>query len=58
MALLSKFQIGLVKELGEITDRNTAFVVFQSPLADGSSELSFNSEISLTIIQQRPKDCN
>ena len=58
MALLSKFQIGNVKEIGEITDRNTAFVVSQFPLSDGSTELSFNSDISLTIVQQRPKDCN
>jgi len=57
MALLSKFQIGRVIEEGEINDRNTAFVIAQSPLADGSSELSFNSEISVTIIQERPKNC-
>lgn len=57
MALLSKFQIGKVIEKGEITDRNTAFVVAQSPLADGESKLSFNSEISVTILQERPKTC-
>jgi len=57
MALLSKFQIGRVLEKGEITDRNTAFVVSQSPLSDGSSEMSFNSDISVTITQERPQDC-
>lgn len=57
MALLSKFQIGTVKEIGKITDRNTAFVVSQSPTADGDTKLSFKSEISLTIAQQRPVAC-
>jgi len=57
MTLLSKFQIGQVREEGDITDRNTAFVISQNPSADGSTELSFNSEISVTITQNRPKDC-
>jgi len=57
MALLSKFQIGRVIEEGEIADKNTAFVISQSPISDGLSELSFNSEITVTIAQKRPKDC-
>lgn len=57
MALLSKFQIGSIKEQGKITDRNTAFVISQSPISDGVSELSFNSDISVIIAQQRPKNC-
>ncbi|MDF1698940.1 MAG: PASTA domain-containing protein [Saprospiraceae bacterium] len=57
MALLSKFRIGNVTELGEITDRNTAFVVSQDPSSDGLTELSFNSDISVTITQNRPEDC-
>ena len=57
MALLSKFQIGRVIEDGEITDRNTAFVISQSPIADGESKLSYNSDISVTIVQKRPKRC-
>jgi beta-lactam-binding protein with PASTA domain len=57
MVLLSKFQIGSVTESGEITDRNTAFVIAQSPISDGNSELSFNSDINVTIIQERPKSC-
>ena len=57
MALLSKFQIGNVEEIGEITDRNTAFVVRQRPVADGSSKLDFSSEISITITQTRPLEC-
>lgn len=57
MTLLSKFRIGRVEEIGEITDRNTAFVVSQSPISDGISELSFNSEISVRITQERPEDC-
>jgi len=56
-ALLYKFQIGKVTEVGEITDRNTAFVIAQSPEADGISELSFNEEIAVTITQNRPSDC-
>jgi len=57
MALLSKFRIGRIVEEGEITDRNTAFVISQSPISDGTSELSFNSDISVTISQMRPKNC-
>ena len=57
IALLSKFQIGQVNEVGEITDRNTAFVIQQNPISDGTSELAFNSEISVTITQERPDDC-
>ena len=57
MALLSKFQIGQINESGEITDRNTAFVINQSPEADGETELPFNTEISVTIVQNRPTDC-
>lgn len=57
MALLSKFQIGQIREEGEITDRNTAFVIRQSPIADGEAKLDFNSEISVTITQNRPIDC-
>ncbi len=57
MVLLSKFQIGQVVEEGEITDRNTAFVISQSPVFDGTAELSFNSDISVVITQMRPKDC-
>ena len=55
--LLSKFQIGEVEELGEITDRNTAFVVSQSPSYDGSRMIPHNSAISVTITQDRPEDC-
>lgn len=57
MALLSKFRIGSIKEIGEITDRNTAFVVSQQPEFDDSTELSFNSEISVSIMQERPSSC-
>ncbi len=57
MALLSKFQIGRVIEEGEITDRNTAFVISQSPIADGNSVLSYNSDITVTISQERTKNC-
>lgn len=57
MALLSKFQIGRIIEEGEITDRNTAFVSSQMPISDGTSELSYNSEISVTISQKRPQGC-
>jgi len=57
MALLSKFQIGRVIEEGEITDRNTAFVISQMPIADGTSELSYNSEIAVKISQLRPENC-
>jgi len=57
IALLSKFQIGRVIEEGEITDKNTAFVTSQYPLSDGTSELSYNSDISVKIIQKRPIDC-
>lgn len=57
MALLSKFNLGTIREIGEITDRNTAFVVSQLPEADGTTELSFNSEISVSIVQERPSNC-
>lgn len=57
MALLSKFQIGNIKEIGEITDRNTAFVLTQFPESDETTEIPFNSEISVTIVQERPQDC-
>jgi len=56
-ALLSRFQIGNVREQGEITDRNTAYVIAQSPLYDGTSKIAHNSSISLTIVQERPEDC-
>ncbi|MGK0315772.1 MAG: beta-lactam-binding protein with PASTA domain [Saprospiraceae bacterium] len=55
--MLSKFQIGTVTELGEITDRSTAFVVDQRPSFDGSSLISHNSAIAVTIIQERPDEC-
>lgn len=55
--LLSKFQIGKVEELGKITDRSTAFVISQSPSYDGTSMISHNSAISVTITQNRPQDC-
>ncbi len=55
--MLSKFQIGRVTEMGEITDRNTAFVVSQQPPFDGSSMISHNSAIAVTIMQERPDDC-
>ena len=57
MALLSKFRIGQIREQGEITDRNTAFVISQSPEYDETMELPFNSEISITLVQDRPEDC-
>ncbi|MEM9549062.1 MAG: PASTA domain-containing protein, partial [Bacteroidota bacterium] len=57
MALFSKFQIGRVQEQGEITDRNTAFVIAQFPEPNDTTELSFNSEISVTITQNRPLNC-
>lgn len=55
--MLSKFQIGRVTELGEIVDRSTAFVVSQTPAFDGSSMISHNSPIAVTITQNRPDDC-
>lgn len=57
IALLSKFRIGRVIEKGEITDRNTSFVIAQSPIFDGQAELDFNSDITLTIMQKRPENC-
>ena len=56
-ALLTKFQIGNVKELGEITDRNSAFVVSQSPRFDGESTIPHNSSISVAIAQEPSDDC-
>ena len=55
--MLSKFQIGRVTELGKITDRNTAYVVSQVPSFDGSSMISHNSAIAVTISQERPDAC-
>lgn len=55
--LLSKFQIGRVEEKGEITDRNTAFVIAQYPEFDGTSKIPHNSSLTVTIAQKRPIDC-
>lgn len=57
-ALLSKFQIGTVNEVGDIQDRNTAYVVKQDPAYDGVTTIPHNSVISLTISQKKPTDCN
>lgn len=56
-ALSAKFKIGYVKEHGIIKDRNTAFILSQSPTHDGHSKLAHNSSISVVIVQQRPGDC-
>jgi len=55
--MLSKFRIGRVIEQGEIVDRSTAFVVSQEPQSDGTSMISHNSPIAVTITQERPDDC-
>lgn len=51
----SKLAIGSVQEQGEITNRNTAYVVSQSP--SPGTEIAMGSPISITISQERPLDC-
>ena len=54
----SKLSVGNVLEKGEITDRLSAFVLAQNPPADGSSKLAMGSSVDLTIVQEKPEQCN
>lgn len=52
----SKLTIGKVIEQGDITNRNTAYVVSQYP-SPGSGEVAMGSPIDITITQDRPVFC-
>jgi len=58
IALISKFKIGKIEEVGEITDRGSAYVMAQNPAYDGTTSIPHNSEIAVTIIQEKPQNCN
>lgn len=54
----SKLSVGEVLEKGEISDRLSAFVLAQNPPADGSTKLAMGSSVNLTIVQEKPEQCN
>jgi len=54
----SRLTIGDVREIGTVTDRNTAYIVSQDPPYDGESKIGEGSSINLTISQEKPKNCD
>lgn len=54
----NKLSISRVLEVGEIIDRNTAYVVDQSPRSDGETEIEMGGSITLTIAQDKPATCD
>lgn len=53
----NKLKLGSVRELGAITNRNTSFIVDQSPRSDGVTEIEMGEAINITISQERPASC-
>ncbi|MBK6543991.1 MAG: PASTA domain-containing protein [Saprospiraceae bacterium] len=54
----SKLELGSVIEDGEITDRETAYIIDQSPKPDNDQTIILGTEFKITIIQQKPERCN
>lgn len=54
----NKLKIGRILNVGDITDKNTAYVIDQSPRADGVSEIDMGSSINISISQEKPEFCN
>ncbi len=49
-------KLGSVKELDSITDRNSAYIISQEPLASGSM-IKMDSPVHVSISRIRPDDC-
>ncbi len=53
----SQLKLGEVKELGQITDINAATIVAQSPNPETVRSVAMGREFTVTIQQEKPKDC-
>lgn len=53
----NKLSIGRIIANGDITNRNTAYVIDQFPKSDGMTEIDMGSTIDITISQERPSGC-
>jgi beta-lactam-binding protein with PASTA domain len=54
----SKLGVGEVIKKGEITALEEAFVMSQNPPYDGISKIAMGTDINVTIVQEKPSNCN
>lgn len=52
----SKMKMGSITHSGEILDEGAAYVIGQTPVADGS-KIDMGSPINVTIVQDKPENC-
>ncbi len=54
----SKLELGTIVEEGDITDPETAYIVKQIPEAQDGQTIELGSSFKITIVQQKPENCN
>lgn len=54
----AKLKIGSVSEEGEITDRESAYIVDQIPPYSADGRIYIGESINVVIRQEKPEDCN
>jgi D-alanine-D-alanine ligase len=54
----SKLMIGDVREVGEVTELQNAFIIAQDPPYNGESKVSEGSKINITVSAEKPNNCN
>ncbi|MCB0649261.1 MAG: PASTA domain-containing protein [Saprospiraceae bacterium] len=54
----SKLLLGDVQQRGSISDRASSYVLVQEPVYDGITKVAMGSRINLTIVEERPVNCN
>ncbi|HRG69953.1 MAG: PASTA domain-containing protein [Saprospiraceae bacterium] len=54
----SKLELGTIVEEGAITDPETAYIVKQIPEAQDGQTIELGSSFKITIVQQKPENCN
>lgn len=55
--LYSRLSIGRVNIDGDIENEDEAYIIRQSPAADGNTELSAGSVINITLSKEKPSNC-
>lgn len=54
----SKLMLGDVQQRGSISDRNSSYIMTQEPIFDGITKVPMGSRINITIMEDRPANCN
>ena len=54
----SKLKLGDINIKGDIENKEEAFVLAQNPPYDGISKIAMGSSINITLVKEKPDQCN